>query len=442
MKIQLSDHFGYSRLIRFTIPSIIMMIFTSIYGMVDGYFVSNYVGKTEFAALNLIWPYPMIIGAIGYMIGVGGTALISKTLGEGRRRDANAYFSMLIYFSLGVGISLDIIGLIFMRPVAILLGAEGAMLDYAIRYGNIIMAFIPTFMLQVAFQPFLVAAEKPTLGLVITVASGLTNIILDWLLIGVLGYGLEAAAIASVASQIVGCMWPIIYFLLPNKSLLRLGRPVWNFSALLKSCSNGMSELVTNLAVSLMSMVYNIQLIRLCGENGVAAYGVIMYVAILYLAVYFGYTLGVVPVIGYHYGAGNKMELRNLKRRSLALLGGASLILTAAAIGMSGWIADIFTGYDRELCALSKRAFSIYSLGFLLCWFNIFTSSFFTALNDGRTSAIISFSRMFGFQLLTVMLLPSWLGTDGVWLAMPVAEVLSAMVSLYYLISKKKHFGY
>ena len=243
-----------------------MMIFTSIYGMVDGYFVSNCVGKTEFAALNLIWPFPMILGAIGFMIGSGGTALISKTLGEGDKARANGLFSMLVYFALGIGIILDIIGMSVMRPVARLLGASGEMLEFAVAYGNIIMAFMPTFMLQVSFQSFMIAAEKPTLGLIVTLVSGFTNIILDWLLIGVLGYGLEAAAIATVASQIVGSVWPLIYFSVRNSSLLRLGRPIIDFKALAKTCTNGMSELISNLAVSLMSMVYNLQLIRICGE--------------------------------------------------------------------------------------------------------------------------------------------------------------------------------
>ena len=442
MKIQLSDHFGYTRLIRFTIPSIVMMIFTSIYGMVDGYFVSNCVGKTEFAALNLIWPFPMILGAIGFMIGSGGTALISKTLGEGDKARANGLFSMLVYFALGIGIILDIIGMSVMRPVARLLGASGEMLEFAVAYGNIIMAFMPTFMLQVSFQSFMIAAEKPTLGLIVTLVSGFTNIILDWLLIGVLGYGLEAAAIATVASQIVGSVWPLIYFSVRNSSLLRLGRPIIDFKALAKTCTNGISELISNLAVSLMSMVYNLQLIRICGEDGVAAFGVIMYVAILYLAVYFGYTMGVMPVIAYHYGAGNKKELQNLKRRSLILLSCAAIVLTSAAILMSGWIARIFTGYDEALCKMSERAFALYSVGFLGSWFNVFASSFFTALNDGKTSGIISFSRMFGFQLIAVLLLPLILGLDGVWLAMPAAELCSAIVSATFLIRNKKVYGY
>ena len=442
MKIQLSDHFGYTRLIRFTIPSIVMMIFTSIYGMVDGYFVSNCVGKTEFAALNLIWPFPMILGAIGFMIGSGGTALISKTLGEGDKARANGLFSMLVYFALGIGIILDIIGMSVMRPVARLLGASGEMLEFAVAYGNIIMAFMPTFMLQVSFQSFMIAAEKPTLGLIVTLVSGFTNIILDWLLIGVLGYGLEAAAIATVASQIVGSVWPLIYFSVRNSSLLRLGRPIIDFKALAKTCTNGISELISNLAVSLMSMVYNLQLIRICGEDGVAAFGVIMYVAILYLAVYFGYTMGVMPVIAYHYGAGNKKELHNLKRRSLILLSCVAIVLTSAAILMSGWIARIFTGYDEALCKMSERAFALYSVGFLGSWFNVFASSFFTALNDGKTSGIISFSRMFGFQLIAVLLLPLILGLDGVWLAMPAAELCSAIVSATFLIRNKKVYGY
>ena len=430
--IRLSDHFNYGRLIKFTLPSILMMIFTSIYGMVDGYFVSNYIGKTEFAALNLIWPFPMVIGAIGYMFGAGGTALVSKTLGEGDREKASRIFSLIIYSLAGLGTLLGIAGLLLVRPVAIMMGASGELLEQAVIYGSIIMAGIPTFMLQCAFQPLMVTAERPKLGFWITLASGLTNMVADWLLIGVLGGGLEAAAAATVLSQVVGAAWPILFFALPNRSLLRFSRAERDFGALVKTCSNGMSEFVSNVALSLVSMIYNARLLALAGENGVSAYGVIMYVALLFLAVFFGYSMGAAPVISFHFGAGNLEEVRNIRRRSLVIQTCFALVSTGAAMVSARWIAGIFTGYDRELWELSTRAFRLYSLSFLLSHFNIFASAFFTALNDGITSAKISLSRMFIFQISAVLLLPLAIGLDGIWLAMPASEVCCCILSAHY----------
>lgn len=442
MEIQLSDHFNYSKLLRFTFPSVLMMIFTSIYGMVDGYFVSNFVGKTEFAALNFIWPVTMIPGAIGYMIGTGGTALVAKILGEGDKARANAVFSLMIYFAIGLSLLLDVIGLAVLRPVAVLMGAEGELLDHAMFYGSIIMAAMPTFVMQVVFQPFMVAAEKPKLGLWMTVAAGVTNMVLDWLLIGVFRLGLGAAAVATVFSQLAGALWPLIYFSVPNRSLLRLGRPLRDLGALLKACSNGLSELVTNVALSVVCLLYNARLLAMAGENGVSAYGVIMYVAILFLAVFFGYALGVSPVVSFHFGAGNRAELRNLRWKSFCLQSVAALFITVAGWFAAPLIARIFTGYDAELCAMSARAFRLYSLSFALAHFNIFASSFFTALNDGVTSAVISFSRMLVFQISALYLLPLVLGLDGVWLAMPVAEVGSFILSVSFYLALRHKFGY
>ena len=320
MEIRLSEHFSYGKLLRFTFPSVAMMLFCSIYGMVDGFFVSNYVGATQFAALNLIWPYTMVLGAVGFMIGSGGTALVSKTLGEGKPKLANEYFSMMIYAAIVIGLFLDILGLSLMRPVARLMGADGELLEYAVQYGNIIMAAMPTFMLQCVFQPFMVTAERARLGLWFTVASGLTNMFFDWLFIGVFGWGIRAAAAATVLSQVVGFVLPMIYFLRRNNSLLRLGRPSTDMRAFFKACSNGMSELVTNLSISLVGMLYNQRLLLLAGENGVNAHGVISYVSYLFLAMFLGYSMGISPVVGFNCGARNRPELRSLRRKSIVLL--------------------------------------------------------------------------------------------------------------------------
>lgn len=442
MEIKLSDHFGYRKLIRFTFSPIIMMIFTSIYGMVDGYFVSNYVGKTPFAALNLIWPFTMFLGAIGFMFGTGGTALVSKTMGEGDQKKANGYFSLIIYAAIALSIILDLIGILLMRPVAMWMGAEGELLEQAVLYGDIITAALPSFVLQFAFQPFMVAAEKPRLGLWMTVVSGCTNMVLDWLLIGVFGLGLGAAAAATVASQVVGAAWPLLYFALPNDSLLRLGRPLLEFRPFIKACTNGLSELVTNIALSFVSMIYNARLLILAGEDGVAAYGVIMYVAMLFLAIFFGYSMGSAPVISFHYGAQDYTELRSLRRKSWHLQSVAALIMTASAILASPLIAKVFAGYDRGLYEMTCRAFMIYSISFLLSHFNIFASSFFTALNDGITSAAISFSRMLIFQVTFVYVLPLFMGLDGIWFAMPATELCTIILSLTMYAVRRKRFHY
>lgn len=452
MTIRLSDHFNYRRLLRFTFPSIAMMLFTSVYGMVDGFFVSNYVGKTPFAALNLIWPLTMVFACLGYMLGTGGTALVAKTLGEGDKARANGYFSMIIYAAMVLSLILTSLGMCLVKPVARWMGAEGELLRQAVLYGDIIMGAVPTFVLMVAFQPFIVAAERPHLGFWMTVATGCTNMVLDWLLIGVLGtrmgaqwlsdYGLVMAATATVCSQIVGCAWPLIFFVSRNGTKLRLGKPIVDFHALGKACSNGLSELVTNVALSLVSMIYNARLLKMAGEDGVSAYGVIMYVAILFLAIFFGYSMGSAPVISFHFGAENRYELKSLFSKSIVLQSVAAFVMTVAAILSAGFIARVFTGYDAELCSLCERAFRLYACSFLFSHFNIFASSFFTALNDGVTSATISFSRMLLFQISCVFLLPLFLGLDGIWLAMPAAEVLSCILSAIFYIKYRHKFGY
>ncbi|MBC8530623.1 MATE family efflux transporter [Gehongia tenuis] len=442
MRIQLSEHFTYPKLIRFVLPSIVMMIFTSIYGVVDGLFVSNYVGKTPFAALNLIMPLLMVIGAIGFMIGTGGSAIVSRTLGEGSRAKANEYFSMLVYVTVVAGVVLAAAGLAFLRPIARFLGAEGAMLDYAVLYGAILIPSLPLFMLQNVFQSFLITAEKPKLGLYMTVGAGVTNIVLDYLFVAVFQWGLAGAAVATAVSQAVGGVGPLVYFLRENDSLLRLTRPKWNGRVLLKTCTNGSSELMTNVSASLVNMLYNFQLMRLAGEDGVAAFGVIMYVNFIFAAIFIGYAIGSAPLIGYHYGAGNAGELRNLYQKSLRFTGCAALALTASALILSRPLAGIFVGYDAGLLSMTTRGFRLYALSFLISGFNIFGSAFFTALGDGAVSAAISFFRTLVFQLAVVLVLPLILGLDGVWLAILLAELLALAVTAAFLAAKKKKYPY
>ena len=442
MKIQLSDHFTYGKLARFTIPSIVMMIFTSIYGVVDGIFVSNYVGKTAFAAVNLIMPFLMIFGALGFMIGTGGSALISKTMGEGKREKANELFSMLILLSAAAAAVLTVLGIALMRPVAILLGAEGAMVEDCVVYGRILMVTLVPFILQNEFQSFCVAAERPRLGLAVTVAAGLTNMVLDALFVAVFRWGIVGAAWATSISQLVGGVIPFVYFLLPNSSALRLRRFRFDGRALFRSCTNGSSELVSNLSMSLVNMLYNFQLMRVAGEDGVAAYGVIMYVNFIFVGVFLGYSFGVAPVVSYHYGAGNEGELKSLFRKSLTIIALCAAVLTAAAEGLAGPLSGIFVSYDAGLYEMTRRGFMIYSVSFLFMGFNMFGSSFFTALNDGLVSALISFLRAFLFQVGAILVLPALLGIDGVWLAVVTAELLALTVTVTCLVKNKKKYQY
>ena len=441
-RIQLSDHFTYKRLLRFVLPSIIMMIFTSVYGVVDGLFVSNFAGKAAFAAVNLIMPVPILLGALGFMLGTGGSAIVAKTLGEGKRQLANQYFSMLVLVAFVGAAVLAVTGTVLIRPLALLLGADGEMLGHCVTYGRIILISLPFFALQNIFQSFLVTAERPSLGLKITIAAGVTNMVLDLLFVGVLDLGVAGAAAATVISETVGGCVPLVYFLRPNSSLLRLERPQIAWRILGHACANGSSELMTNVSMSVVNMLYNIQLMRFAGENGVAAYGTIMYVNFFFVAAFIGYSIGMAPVVGFNHGARNHMELRNVFRKSLRLILIAGAAMTVLGLLLSGVLAKIFVGYDGELLELTRRGFRIYCSSFLIMGFNIFGSAFFTALGSGLISALISFLRTLVFQVMAVLLLAILLGIDGIWLAILMAEILALAVTGSFLIGKRKKYNY
>ena len=441
-RIQLSDHFDNKRIIRFVLPSIIMMFFTSIYSIVDGFFVSNFAGKTPFAALNLIFPFFMLIGALGFMMGSGGTAVVSRTLGENRKKDASRYFSLVVYFTFFVGVIVALLGFIFLPSVARLLGAEGSMLSECILYGRIVMLTFPAFMLQYVFQTFFVAAEKPRLGLAFIIGAGCLNIALDTLFVAGFQWGLAGAAAATCIGQVFAGFGPVIYFFLPNDSLLGLTKTRFYGKVLLKSVINGSSELMSNVADSLVNILYNWQLLKFAGENGVAAYGAIMYICFISAAVFLGYSIGIAPVVGYHFGAGNKAELRNLFRRSMILTGTAGAIIVILSEVFAGNITSIFVGYDEDLRAMTLNGLMIYSLSYILMGFNIFASGFFTALSDGVTSAIISFMRALIFESAAVIILPMIFGLDGIWSAIIAAESAALTIATFFMIRKRRVFGY
>lgn len=442
MQIQLSEHFTYKKLLRFVLPSIVMMIFTSIYGVVDGLFVSNYVGKTAFAAVNLIMPFLMAISALGFMIGTGGSAIVAKTLGEGKKKQANEYFSMLVYLTLIGGIVLSALGILFSPLIARGLGADGALLTNCVLYARITLLSMPAFMLQNVFQSFFVTAEKPKLGLGVIVIAGVTNMVLDFLLVSVFQIGLAGAAFATVTSECIGGLFPILYFARKNSSLLKLGRTHFNGKIFLCACGNGSSELMTNLSSSIVNSLYNIQLMNLAGENGVAAFGTIMYVNFIFIAIFLGYSIGSAPLVSYHYGAGNHDELKNLFQKSLRLIGIWGLMLFILAQLIARPLAAIFVGYDADLFSMTQNGFRIYCIAYLINGFNIYGSSFFTALNNGLISAAISFLRTLVFQLAAVLLLPLLLGINGIWSAVAVAELLTLGLTVTFFVRNRKKYHY
>ena len=444
MRIQLSDHFNLNKLIRFTLPSIAMMIFMSIYGVVDGFFVSNYAGKTPFAAVNLIYPFLMILSTAGFMFGTGGSAIVAKKFGEGKPQEANKNFSLFVYTAALVGVVLAVLGIIFARPVAMLLGATGDLLNNAVLYARIILIALPFNVLQFLFQSFFVTAEKPKFGLVTTVSSGVTNIILDAILVILLPQHLKlvGAAIATGMSQVMGGLLPLIYFSRKNGSLLRLGKTCFDGKALLKACTNGSSELMSNISMNVVGMLYNVQLMKYAGEDGIAAYGVMMYVSFIFASVFIGYSIGTAPITSYHYGAQNNKELKNILKKSVMLIGIIGVCMIVIGQLVASPLAKIFVGYDSSLMQLTVSGFRIFALSFMFMGFAIFASGFFTALNDGLTSATISFLRTLVFQVAAVLLLPLLFGIDGVWISIIVAEFMAVVFGALFMVLKRKKYNY
>lgn len=440
--MQLSGHFGLRRLLKYTVPSIIMMIFTSVYGVIDGFFVSNYTGKTSFAAVNFIMPVLMVLGCVGFMFGTGGSAVISKTMGEGDRKKANEIFTFIVIASAVLGTALAVIGMFVLKPLAVLFGADGRLLADSVFYGKIILAALPFYVLQFEFQCLFATAGKPKLGLFVTAAAGIANMVFDALFVAVLKWGLGGAAAATAISQVLGGIIPVIYFARKNTSLLRFVKFRFDGKVLLKTCTNGSSELMSNISMSVVSMLYNVQLMKYAGENGVAAYGVLMYVSMIFQAVFIGYSVGSAPIIGYNYGAQNHSELKGLLKNGFLFIGICAVFMFAAGELLSRPLSLMFVGYDEELLDMTAHAFSIFSFSFLLSGFSIFGSSYFTALNDGLTSALISFLRTLVFQIAAVLLFPIIFDLDGIWFSIVAAEIMSVTVTMLFLILKRKKYGY
>ena len=442
MKIQLSDHFTYGKLLRFTLPSIVMMVFTSIYGVVDGIFVSNYAGKTAFAAVNLIMPYIMAFGVLGFMVGTGGTALISKNLGMGNRQKANEIFTMLTWFSILGGVALTVVSMVLLRPAAKLFGAEGQMLEDCVTYGLIVLPATTAYVLQFAFQSFCVAAEKSNLSLWMMIIAGVCNMVLDALFVAVFRWGLVGAAVATAAAQMIGAVIPLVYFAKPNHSLLQFCKCRWDGKALLKTCTNGSSELMSNLSMSLVGMLYNLQLLRYAGENGIAAYGVIMYMNFVFMSIFIGFTIGTAPLFGFNHGADNRQELKNIFRKSLLILTVMALLMAGCCVVFASPLSRMFVSYDKALMDMTVRGLMLYGLSFLFAGFNMFGSAMFTAFNNGLISAVLSFVRILIFQVAAVLLLPLVWQLDGIWLSVVMAELAALVLAAVFTVKFRKRYHY
>lgn len=442
MNIQLSDHFTYKRIIRFTLPSIIMMIVTSIYSVIDGLFVSNIVGSNALSAINIVTPLFFIVGAFGFMLGTGGSAEVARTLGEGQREKANKYFSMIIYSVLIIGIVLGILGFIFMRPLSLMLGASEAIIEDCVSYGRILIAGSGIFMLQTTFQSFFIVAEKPNMGLIFSVASGITNIFLDYLFVYVMKMGIAGAAIATVCGYMVGGIIPFIYFLMPGIRTLKITKTKLYPKILLNSCINGSSEMMSNVSQSIVTILYNLQLMKIAGENGVAAITVIMYVNFIFIAIFIGFSIGTAPIISYNYGAENHKELRNVYKKAITIIGIVSVIMALIATSVATPAARIFIGSNEELAIMTSHGLRIFAISFLFSGVNIFGSSFFTALCNGKISALISFLRTLVLQSIMIIVLPKIFGINGVWFSVVIAELGSMLITTYFFISRRKQYHY
>lgn len=442
MAVRLSDHFTYKKLFKAVISPILMMVFTSIYGIVDGFFISRVEGDTAFSAVNIIMPVTMALGAIGFMFGAGGSAIVSKTLGEGNKEKARQIFTAIVIANAIAAIAISAIVLVFVEPIAELLGADESMIDYAVKYGRILLIGEIFFMTQNLFQNFFIVAERSQLGFIVTVCAGVTNMILDALFIAVFRWGVEGAAIATVISQVVGSVIPIIYFSTKNRSLLRFVKPDFNPYYLIQTVTNGSSEFLSNVSASLVSMVYNSQLMKYKGQDGVTAYGIIMYASFIFAAVYIGYAIGTAPIVGYNYGAKNHDELKNIFGKSIKLNVAAGIVMTGLSIVLSKVLCSIFVGYNAELTEFSAHAMRIYSISFIVMGLNIYTSSFFTALGNGLISAIVSAFRTLVCQMVTVFVLPLFMGVDGIWLSILLAELLALALCVFFLIKNKEKYQY
>ena len=419
-----------------------MMLFTSMYGVVDGLYLSHFSGKEAFAAITLIIPLPLLIGAWAYMIGAGGSAVIAKAIASDRQKDANEYFSFLVLISVLGSILLAGIGEIFLEPCAKLLGANDEMLPFCMTYGRILIAAVPLYVLQNVFQSFLTVAEHPKIGLAINLVSAFLNMALNFVFIRITNEVVTAVALATVVSQFVGGITPFVFFVRSKSTTLRFGRPHMPMSLLGPVFANGVSEFVSEIFHPLASVMYNYKLMELTGLNGVAAYGVLMNVGFLFGSVFLGFAVGSAPLFTYKYEREDHDELHSLFIKSTISVVLMGFLLYGVACMIEGPFAAEFFGGDELLITMTEEAFALHSLSYMVMGLAVFASAFFTAIHDSRVSFLISFLRTLLFEVLAILLLPMLFDLNGVWAASLTSEVLTLLVTVGLLISKKEKYQY
>lgn len=418
------------------------MVFMSLYTMVDGVFVSRFAGTAALSAVNIVYPMVSVVVAVGVMLATGGSAIIAKRMGEGKPEQARQNFSYLILAGVLIAVGMAALALVFLKPLLHLLGARGALFELCYAYALPLVFFIPSGILQMLFQTLLVTAGRPMLGLTVTVLGGVANIVLDYLFIVPLQMGIAGAAIATGIGFSIPAVFGLLYFALRRSGPLCFVRPKGGGKMLLRCCANGSSEMVTNMSTAVTTFLFNLLMMRYAGEDGVASITIVLYTQYLMTAVYMGYATGTAPVFSFHHGSRNGEQLRRLFRISMGFIALCSVATFALALVFAKQVVVIFTPAGSPVFEMALYGFRLFSGSFLFAGVGIFASAMFTAFSDGKVSAAISFLRTFAFIVLALLLLPLAMGLDGVWLAVPLAEVLGFGVSLFFLYRKKKRYCY
>lgn len=442
MNNELSKKVGVISILKFTFPTIIMMVFMSLYTMVDGVFVSNLIGENALSAVNIVYPVSSIIIAISIMFATGGGAIIARNMGEGKDDEAKKNFSLIVATGIVIGVVMIGLGLIFIRPIIEVMGATPVLYDYCHDYLKMLILFAPFAVLQMLFQFFFVTAGKPKIGLFVIVAGGVANVILDYVFIVPVGMGIAGAALATGIGYSIPAIFGLIYFTIHRKGSLYFVKPKWNTKVLIQSCLNGSSEMVTNLATAITTFLFNIVMLKYLGENGIAAITIVLYAQFLLTSIYLGFSSGVAPVFSYNYGVQDKVQLKKLFKISFGFVIVTSVVTFLVSLLLSTSIVKVFVNEQSVVFELAKHGFLLFSICYLFIGINIFASSMFTAFSNGKVSAIISFLRTFGFIIIAIVFLPRLIGANGVWLAIPVAEILTLIVSAIYLIKGRKIYHY
>lgn len=438
----IAQEFNLISLLRFVAPTVVMLVFMSLYQMVDAVFVSKFVGENALSALNIVYPFPSIVIAVSIMLATGGSAIIARNMGEGKEKEAKENFSFIVLVGAVIGVAIATAGILFIEPLIYMLGATPSLYDYCYEYLFILVLSVPLSVFQMLFQSFFVTAGKPHLGLTLTVLGGVSNIVLDYVFIVLCGFGVSGAALATSIGYSIPGLFGLIYFAVSRKGTLYFVKPVFRWGVLFKCCINGSSEMVNNLAVAVTTFLFNVLMLKYEGEAGVAAITIVLYAQFLMTSAFMGFSSGIAPVVSFNYGSGNVRQLKKIFKISVWVIAVVSAAVFVIAETCSDVVIMVFTPAGSEVFGLTKYGFAIFSFSFLCTGMNIFASALFTAFSNGKISAILSFLRTFVFLTACLLFLPLFWGVDGIWLAVPVAEVMALFVSVYYLVRFKKVYQY